>query len=99
VAHYIHQLTDESNGYIFLPVPVLAASPAREPPKQAKYMGNRYMHHNITHIHKIHNIVYDKFKTSSQQEKQPLWRRVFIAGSSRRVEEAVDKVVSLPVAL
>jgi hypothetical protein len=61
------------------------------------------MHHNITHIHKIHNIgydiVYDKFKTRSQQAKQLLWRRVVVTGSSRRVEEAIDKVVSLSAAL
>jgi hypothetical protein len=54
---------------------------------------------NITHIHKINNIVYDRFKTSSQQVKQLLWHRVVATGSSSQVEEAIDKVVSLPTAL
>jgi hypothetical protein len=57
------------------------------------------MHHNMTHIHKIHNIGYDKFKTSSQQAKQLLWCLVVATGSSHRVEEAIDKVVSLPASL
>jgi hypothetical protein len=61
------------------------------------------MHHNITHIHEIHNIgydiVYNNFKTSSQQVKQLLWHHVVATGSSRRVEEVVDEVVSLPAAL
>jgi hypothetical protein len=60
---------------------------------------NMYMHHNMTHIHKIHNIGYDKFKTSSQQVKQLLWCLVVATGSSHRVEEAIDKVVSLPASL
>jgi hypothetical protein len=54
---------------------------------------------NITHIHKINNIVYDRFKTSSQQVKQLLWHHVVATGSSCQVEEAIDKVVSLPTAL
>jgi hypothetical protein len=57
------------------------------------------MHHNITHIHEIHNIGYDNVKTSLQQAKQLLWRCVIAAGSSHRVEEAIDEVVSLPAAL
>jgi hypothetical protein len=36
VAHYIHPLTDEYNYFIFLPLPGLATSPAKEPPKQAE---------------------------------------------------------------
>jgi hypothetical protein len=99
VVYYICWLTDEYNGLFFLPVPVLAASLVGEPPKQAEYTGNKYMHHNITHIHEIHNIGYDNFKTSSQHVKQLLWRRIIAAGSSRRVEEGVDKVVSLPATL
>jgi hypothetical protein len=57
------------------------------------------MHHNMTHIHEIHNIVYGNYKTSSQQVKQLLWHHVVDAGSSRRVEEAVNEIVSLPTAL
>jgi hypothetical protein len=57
------------------------------------------MHHNMTHIHEIHNIVYDNYKTSSQQVKQLLWHHVVDAGSSRRVEEAVNEIASLPTAL
>jgi hypothetical protein len=61
------------------------------------------MHHNTTHIREIHNIgyelVYDNLKTSSQQAKQLLWHRVVAAGSSHRVEEVIDEVVSLPAAL
>jgi hypothetical protein len=62
-----------------------------------------HMHHNITHIHEIHNIiyniVYDNFQTSSQQAKQLLWRHIVAAGSSHRVEETVDKVVYQPATL
>jgi hypothetical protein len=61
------------------------------------------MHHTVTHIYEIHNIiyniVYNNFKTSSQQAKQLLWSRVVVARSSCQVEEAVDEVVSWPVAL
>jgi hypothetical protein len=33
VTHYIHRLTDKYNGLIFLPLPFLAASLPRVPPK------------------------------------------------------------------
>jgi hypothetical protein len=52
------------------------------------------MHHNIGY-----DIVYDNLKTSSQQVKQLLWRRIIAVGSSHRVEEVVDEVISLPTAL
>jgi hypothetical protein len=58
------------------------------------------MHHNITHIHEIHNVGYDivyvNVNTSSQQAKQLLWRCVIVTGSSHHVEQAIDKVISLP---
>jgi hypothetical protein len=61
------------------------------------------MHHNITHIHEIQNIIYDivcdNFKSSSQQAKQLLRHRIFAAESSRQVEEVIDKVVSQLTAL
>jgi hypothetical protein len=66
-------ITDEYNDFIFFTSACFGCLPDQEPQKQAKYTGNRYMHHNIAHIHKIHNIVYDKFKTSSQQAKQLLY--------------------------
>jgi hypothetical protein len=58
---YIRRLPDEYMSFIFLLLPVLAASPNEEPPKQAK------LHRNytapISHTHnQIHNIVYDKQK-------------------------------------
>jgi hypothetical protein len=36
---YIHGLTDEYRSFIFLLLPILAASPNGEPPKQAEYIG------------------------------------------------------------
>jgi hypothetical protein len=40
-----------------------------------------------------------KTETTASKSKERLWRYVLSAGSSRQVEEGVDKVVSLPAAM
>jgi hypothetical protein len=40
-----------------------------------------------------------KLKLQQAKAKQKLWRHVVAAGSSHRVEEGINEVVSLPVAL
>jgi hypothetical protein len=93
----------------FLLLHVLAASLDVEPPKQANCTG--YITQLQDNIYSSRQAKFDNSRQySSRQAKEnlKLWqvkaklklrRHDIAAGSSRRVEEGVDEVVSLPAAL